>query len=614
MDTTPTPDSPPIADTRVVRAGRLIDLAGQAMLPVGVGGLVGFYLADQGMRLIPELLELTLGWTMLALVFIAGGKLLRGKLVTASPEGVRLRKRVIFVLVLMALGLGARLVVHYQQEPSPLTQLSRGDFEQAFAIDAQAYTHHAQGMERLLRELEARGVPAPGKTEALTAEEEALLLESFAAMLDYAMALDAIRVFWEDWYRFDPSRVERRYHMRSFLLTYAAELALYEKASRFCERVVANPSAKKFLDVPHPSHDLPENSFSHFREELLGGRDQARVVAGERYLDVLAKGLGGRSEALDLDVDWLWTACEDHLRVIEAVAPIDRAELTVRADAQILKRSVRRVWFPVQKETADWMGDVRVRRVGWYLIPPEQQEQAAALLRPGDIMVSRKNWYLSNVGLPGFWPHAILYLGSPDELEAWSDDPEILDWIELTTGERQSFPRFLEDHFPSAWLHYRLGHEGEINRVIEAIGEGVVFNTMGHVSGDYLAAVRPRLDKVAKAQAITEAFSHWGKPYDFDFDFATDHTLVCTELVWRAYRPSEGKAGLELPMARVAGRVTLPANLMVQHFAEHLAGPDAPFEFVLFIDAVEKERRTFFSDQSAFEASWARTKWDIAQQ
>ena len=105
MENTPSTDNPPIDDTRVVRAGRIVDLLGQAMLPVGVGGLVGFYLADQGMRLIPELLELTLGWTMLALVFIAGGKLLRGRLVTVSPQGVRLRKRVVFVLVLMALGL-----------------------------------------------------------------------------------------------------------------------------------------------------------------------------------------------------------------------------------------------------------------------------------------------------------------------------------------------------------------------------------------------------------------------------------------------------------------------------------------------------------------------------
>jgi len=613
METTPTPDSPPIDDTRVVRAGRLIDLGGQAMLPVGVGALAGFYAADQGMRLLPSLLEITLVWTVLALALIALGKLLRGKLVAASPQGVRLRKRVVFVLVLMALALGVRLGIHYQQEPSPLTDMAVGDFEQAFELDAEAYRQHERGMERLLMELELQGVPAPGKTDALTADDEALLLDAYAALLDYAVALDAIRVFWEDWYRFDPSRVERRYHLRSYLLTYAAELALYEKAARFSQRVLANPSAKKFLDVPHPSHGLPENSFSHFRQELLGTRDQARVVAGERYLKVLEKGLRGRSEAQDLGVAWLWDGCERHLTVIEAVAPIDRAALTVRADAQVLKRSVRRVWFPVQKETADWMGDVRVRRVGWYLIPPEQQEQAAGMLMPGDIMISRKNWYLSNVGLPGFWPHAIFYLGTPDDLEAWSDDPAVLDWLERTTGERTSLPRFLEASFPTAWIHYKLGHEGETNHVIEAIGEGVVFNTMGHVSGDYLAAVRPRLDKVAKVQAVIEAFSHWGKPYDFDFDFATDHTLVCTELVWRAYRPADGKEGLDLPMVRVAGRVTLPANLMAQHFAESLQSDDPQYDFVLFIDAVEKEQRTFFSDQAAFEATSSRTKWDIAQ-
>ncbi len=614
METTPPADSPPIDDPRVVRAGRFIDLVGQAMLPMGLGALAGFYAADQGMRLLPTLLEITLAWTLAALALIAFGKLLRGKLVASSPRGVRLRKRVVAVLVLMAVALGVRLGVHHLREPSPLTELPTAQFETAFELDAQAYRDHERGMERLLRELEIQGVPAAGKDIALSAEDEALLLECYAALLDYSFALDGIRVFWEDWYRFDPSRVERRYHLRSYLLSYAAELALYEKAARFSKRVLANPSARKFLDNPHPSHDLPESSFSHFRQELLGTRDQARVVAGERYLQVLEKGLGGREEAQELDVAWLWEAIEDHLVVIDAVAPIDRAALTVRADAQVLKRSVRRVWFPVQKEAADLMGDIRVRRVGWYLIPTEQQEQAAELLRPGDIMISRKNWYLSNVGLPGFWPHAILYLGSPDDLEAYFDDPAVLEWIELTTGERTTLPRFLEEHFPTAWLRYRLGDHGETHRVIEAIGEGVVFNTMSHVSGDYLGAVRPRLDKVAKAQAVVEAFSHWGKPYDFDFDFATDHTLVCTELVWRAYRPADGKEGLDLPMAKVAGRVTLPANLMVQHFSENMAGDEPLYDFVLFIDAVEKEQRTFFSDQGAFESSWARTKWDIAQQ
>lgn len=59
--------------------------------------------------------------------------------------------------------------------------------------------------------------------------------------------------------------------------------------------------------------------------------------------------------------------------------------------------------------------------------------------------------------------------------------------------------------------------------------------------------------------------------------------------------------------------MTLPANVLAQHFAERLASPEPGYDFVVFIDAHEKERTTFFSDQASFAASWKRTKWDIAQ-
>jgi len=600
-----------------VRAGRIVDLLGQAMLPVGVGALLGFYAADQGMRLLPTMLELALAWSLLALALIAFGKLLRGRLFVPTPEGARLRKRVVLVLLLMIAALGVRLGLHYADRPSELTSLSGERFELAFAQDAGSYRELEGGMESLLRLLEAEDVPPSGKEQALSAQQERLLLDAWVALQDQAMALDAIRVFWEGWYGFDPSRVERSYHLRSFLLSYAAELALYEKAARFCQAVLANPNAKKFLDAPHPGLDLPEDSFSQFREQLLGTRDQARVVAGEQYLEFLDRAFRGREEAQALGVAWLWEATENHRVMIDAVTPIDRAELTVRADAQLLKRSVRRAWFPLQKGTAEVMGDTRLRRIGWYLIPEEQRAQAAEKLLPGDVLISRKNWYLSNVGLPGFWPHAILYLGEPAELSAYFDVPEVLDWVEQSTGQRMGLDAYLAWRHPTAWARYAGGDQGVDHHVIEAVGEGVIFNTMEHALGDYLAGVRPELDKLAKAQAVVEAFSHWGKPYDFDFDFATEHALVCTELVYRAYRPAEGKRGLDLPLSRVAGRVTLSANLMAQHFSEGFEGTDrapAPYEFVLFIDASEDEQRTFFSDRAAFTESWQRSKWDFAQE
>ncbi|MCA9699242.1 MAG: protein tyrosine phosphatase, partial [Myxococcales bacterium] len=140
------------------------------------------------------------------------------------------------------------------------------------------------------------------------------------------------------------------------------------------------------------------------------------------------------------------------------------------------------------------------------------------------------------------------------------------------------------------------------------------FNTMAHASGDYFVGLRPRLSKRAKAQAIVDAFSYLERPYDFDFDFATDHALVCTELVWRAYRPAEGKDGLLLPLAVVAGRQTLPANDIAALYAREAGSEHAQFDFIYFIDAVEKQHRAVVSDEAAFLGTHTRTKWDYRKQ
>jgi hypothetical protein len=33
-------------------------------------------------------------------------------------------------------------------------------------------------------------------------------------------------------------------------------------------------------------------------------------------------------------------------------------------------------------------------------------------MSPGCILLVRRQWYLSNIGIPGFWPHAVLYVGT----------------------------------------------------------------------------------------------------------------------------------------------------------------------------------------------------------
>ena len=48
------------------------------------------------------------------------------------------------------------------------------------------------------------------------------------------------------------------------------------------------------------------------------------------------------------------------------------AQLTVAADWAPIRRKLKHLTFPVQKEVAEAMGDTKVRRRGSYLIRPEQ--------------------------------------------------------------------------------------------------------------------------------------------------------------------------------------------------------------------------------------------------
>ena len=595
-------------DTTKVIAGRALNIAGALLLPVGLGAVAGFYAADQGMRWLPTMLQVVLGSCVLALVAMAAGRWLAGTAVVGTERGARVRKRVMVLLVLAVLGLGAWLGIFLTRTPCPLTALPRQDFDRAFAIDAARYTDHCEGMERLLQRLER--APFLKQDRVLTVEQGRLLRQTFRSLRAYAMSLDRLRVFYEDFYRFDASRAERSFHLRSFLLTFVAELCLYEKAARFTVLVLKNNSARKYLNGPSPEHDLPENSLSLLRQQLLGTRDQGRVLAGQQYLKVLEHGLGARDEARTLNVDWLWRRVLRHLEVIDAVVPMDRTLHTIRADAQFFKRAVRRVWYPTQKSIAEWTGDTRVRRIGWYLIGEKLLEQMDAKLQPGDIMVSRKNWYLSNVALPGFWPHGLIYLGAPKKLSAFFDTPEVSAYVKGLPGSRAaSFTGYLRQRWPSRWREYSMGQHGKPNRVMEAISEGVVFNTLVHAAGDYLAVMRPRLSKLNRAKALLEAFKHVGKPYDFDFDFATDHALVCTELIWRAYRPAEGKAGLELPVMEVAGRQTLPANELVKMFVRQRGTEAQQLDFVAFLEADEANQVTLLSDLEAFLVTPDRGKW-----
>lgn len=159
-------------------------------------------------------------------------------------------------------------------------------------------------------------------------------------------------------------------------------------------------------------------------------------------------------------------------------------------------------------------------------ISGELRDAILPRLKPGDVFVTRHDDALSNLFLPGFWPHAALYLGPAGYLQQAG--------FELPS-EVESRQWFLESK-----------KDGVRVRAAEET-----------LQVDAFVVLRPPLDEAAIGVAIERAMRHVGKPYDFLFDFRTADRLVCTEVIYRGFH---GIEPVKFHLEEVGGRLCLPAE------------------------------------------------------
>lgn len=100
------------------------------------------------------------------------------------------------------------------------------------------------------------------------------------------------------------------------------------------------------------------------------------------------------------------------------------------------------------------------------------------------------------------------------------------------------------------------------------------------------------------------------KGYDFNFDFRSDATLVCSELVNKAYEPSSNMSGLKFFVCQILGRLAPPNNIAKQ-FDDELGTPSQQMDFVYFLDGHEGSRRAQIASIDEFRNSWRRPKWHL---
>jgi hypothetical protein len=80
-------------------------------------------------------------------------------------------------------------------------------------------------------------------------------------------------------------------------------------------------------------------------------------------------------------------------------------------------------------------------------------------------------------------------------------------------------------------------------------------------------------------------------------------------VIFKAYEGS-----VTLPLSKTMGRLNTPPNEIVREFDATFGTPSQQFDFVLFLDGHERERRAVAADVTAFRASRTRPKWHVVTQ
>lgn len=468
--------------------------------------------------------------------------------------------------------------------------------------DAEALLASRRGMREALDF--ARSVPGPlpaAKSRAgglLRRDEKMALWGAWSTLLDHYAALDVLGSY----YKADFLRNDRTWQKRSFAIAYGSFLAEYRTALEFIALVDKDPALDTVLDEAVPEFGIPARTYGKFKLRFLNVLRATEFAALQAVSTARDDGeeFPGLRKAIDEDASVIWSMGKGK-----------GYALTVKNALSVVGAAGFAAWFPVQKGAAEWMGDVKVLRQGVSLITADQIRALASRLRPGDILLERREWYLSNLGLPGFWTHAALYIGSPAERRAWLDDPAVHEWVRAQGIADGQIETLLRDRYPEAYAAGAASREGgPLPRVLEAVSEGVTFTTLEHsAAADSFAVLRPRLPKRDTAASLFRAFHYSGRPYDFNFDFRTDSSLVCSELIYKVYEPSPGVSGIVFPLDRIMGRDITTPNAMVRQFDAQYGTESQQTDMVLFLDGYEQSGKSLESGIAEFRRSWRRPKW-----
>lgn len=351
-------------------------------------------------------------------------------------------------------------------------------------------------------------------------DEDDRLREVFAQYLEVRTALRGIVARMEPWVN-KGEQLEREEQLRVFMIGFTAACFLVRSGLFMISMAEGRKVVRRKLDEAEPRFGIPRKAFTEVYRLQSSVRRMWKFHESWQFYD------RNKAEIYQLQEDPELAPILSLLKEEEPFMETRRREYwkhRIRYRLHSFRRRHRTTFeqtmFQIFEIGGRTVAELRDPTTGLPRLPKraagEACDAAAAILEPGDIIVTRHRDALSNLFLPGFWPHAALYVGA------------------LGNGQ------------------------GE---VVEAKKDGVKLRPLSEtLSVDAFLVLRAKLGTPIRNCAAERALTHVGKLYDFAFDFRQAHRLACTALVYRSWH---GQAGVAFQLGEQSGRMCLSAEELI---------------------------------------------------
>lgn len=316
-------------------------------------------------------------------------------------------------------------------------------------------------------------------------------------------------------YRIDKS-LDDRDRIESILISMAAALTLYDNAQFMESHFINRKVLQEKINEAYPEYGMNENFYkdSLMRTNALTYR--STMLDAIRFFEENHESIAYHISQSNPSIQALYGYIEHSPMRIKLGG--DNAFKEIADQLRVLLtetigtvKHVEKLKFRLSQGVGNTMGMVRWRS-GKLKEDKLFLSEFSTQLKPGDVLLEKTPFALTDKTIPGHFGHAAIYIGTYEQLRELGalDTP------------------FVQKHLDQI-------REGKV--ILEALREGVVLNSVEHFMNiDDVAVLRPnQLAPVLMRNSIDLAMSHFGKKYDFDFNVNTTETIVCSELVYAAY-------------------------------------------------------------------------------